>query len=931
MVRINSINGVNNYPINNKPLFKGSEVQTNPQIGQLPDIQPDYSVKTPISYIKTGEINFPYDTKAYCYKLSNGQKVIIVPQEGETVLRTYVNTGSMNEPDKLRGISHYIEHNLFNGSQGIENGDFFKQIDKMGASTNASTGFAETNYYISSNLLNESDLETKIKLHSSMLETPIFAVEKLEKEKGIVNSEINMITSDPENLAVNKMIKNLYGIKSTSTDMIGGTTDNITNLTREDVVNYFNNNYYPANMVTVITGDVKPDETMKLISKYFTSKKQSSGQRHIEKFNPIQKTVREDLISDKANASSIVVGFNGPTPDNTKDRIYTKALLYLLSASPTSRIDKKIKQYNAGSRADDEKISTNQRDGRLIMITSACSDENCEKVLKNIFNEIGNIANNPPSDDEMHIVKKKMLNNFSLLFENSFGTNNAIGTAILENNEDYLNNFEQIVKSMTAQDLVNTAKKYLDINKAAVTVVHPSSATAESIQQNYKKVSFTGAKKEAINMANVKEYNMPNNYRIATINSKTDNVKINFRISTDQTYNSRPSAELVLNKILDEGSISRNQQDFQTDLAKNGITSSICAGYDSISATITCNCDDLVKALKSLREVAENPRFTDSEFEHAKADIKDAILTSDKSAFDKLENEIYKGLPAGCSKEEILKDLETLKLDDVKKLYDYTMKNGKSGIAISAPFDKKPELNQQIFNTIGSFKSVLPYNPKVLQEVYKPVEQTKVLTDTDFKNQAEIVEAYKFQVNGNIKDRIALELLNTILGGNPSSRLFGDLREQQKLAYHVSSNLETYNNIGLLTLKIGTTTDNKETGEQSFENVQKAIEGFNKHIEKLKKENVSQEELNNAKLSLKNTLLNSNNTSYGRTVSLIQGLESPYGITRENQLYDEIDKITADDIYNTANYIFSGKPTYSILATEDTLNANKEFLASLPK
>ena len=931
MVRINSINGVNNYSINNKPAFKGIEVQTNPQIEQLPDIQPDYAVKTPISYIKTGEINFPYDTKAYCYKLSNGQKVIIVPQEGETVLRTYVNTGSMNEPDKLRGISHYIEHNLFNGSQGIENGGFFKQVDKMGASTNASTGFAETNYYISSNLLNDSDLETKIKLHSSMLETPIFALEKLEKEKDIVNSEINMITSDPENLAINKMIKNLYGIKSTSIDMIGGTTDNITNLTREDVVNYFNNNYYPANMVTVITGDVKPDETMKLISKYFTSKKQPQTQRHIEKFNPIQKTVREDLISDKANASTIVVGFNGPTSDNTKDRIYTKALLYLLSASPTSRIDKKIKPYNTGTRAEDEKISTNNKDSRLLMITSECSDENSEKVLKNIFNEIGNIANNPPTDDEMQIVKKRMINNFSLLFENSFGTNNTIGTSVLENNEDYLNNFEQIVKSMTAEDLVNTAKKYLDINKASVAVVHPSSANAESIQQNYKKVSFTGAKKEAINMADVKEYNMPNNYRIATINSRTDNVKINFRISTDETYNGSPSARLVLDKIFDEGSMLRNQEDFQTDLAKNGISSSIGTGYDSISAAVTCNSEDVIKALKNLQEVVENPRFTDSEFEHAKADIKEAILTSDKSAFDKLENEIYKGLPAGYSKEEILKDLETIKLDDVKALYDYTMKNGKSEIAISAPFDKKPELNQQIFNTVAGFKSVQPYNPKVLQEIYKPSEQTKVLTDTDFKNQAEIVEAYKFQVNENIKDRIALELLNTILGGNPSSRLFSDLREQQKLAYHVSSNLETYNNIGLLTLKIGTTTDNKETGEQSFNNVQKAITGFNKHIEKLKKEKVSQDELNNAKLSLKNTLLNSNNTPFGRTISLLQGLESPYGITRENQLYNEIDKITADDIYNTANYIFSGKPTYSIVATEDTLNANKEFLASLTK
>ena len=85
---------------------------------------------------------------------------------------------------------HYIEHNLFNGSRGLEQGDFFKQVDKMGASTNASTGFAETNYYISSNLINKDDLENKIKIHASMLETPLFAIDKLEKEKGIVNSEI---------------------------------------------------------------------------------------------------------------------------------------------------------------------------------------------------------------------------------------------------------------------------------------------------------------------------------------------------------------------------------------------------------------------------------------------------------------------------------------------------------------------------------------------------------------------------------------------------------------------------------------------------------------------------------------------------------------------------------------------------------------------
>ena len=933
MFRINSINGVNNYIKLQKPAFKGSENnQTNPQIKEVPNTQPDYTVKTPMSYTKTGEIEFPYDTKAYCYKLSNGQKVIVVPQEGETVLKTYVNTGSMNEPDKIRGISHYIEHNLFNGSKGLEQGEFFKKVDKMGASTNASTGFAETNYFISSNLLNDGDLENKIKLHASMLETPLFAVDKLEKEKGIVNSEINMITSDPENLAINKMLKNLYGIKTTSTDMIGGTTDNITNLTREDVVNYFNNNYYPANMVTVITGEVKPDETMRLISKYFSSNKKPAQPQNLEKFNPTQKTIREDIISDKAKASTIVVGFNGPASQDTKDRVYTKALSILLSSSPTSRIDKKLKQYNTTSWGDTEKISTNPKDGRALIFSSECADENSEKVLKTIFTEIGNIANNPPTDDEMQIIKKKMLQGFSSVFEDSACTNNSIGTSILENNENYLKEHENIVKSMTAEDLVNTAKKYLDLNKASVTVVHPSSATAETITQNHKDVSFTGAnKKEAINMSSVKEYNLNNNYRVVTTNSKTNNINGILKIYLDNPHLEKPSASFVLNKILSEGSMLRNQEKFETDMAKDGVSLSTGATEQTITSAIICDSDNFSKALDGVREVLDNPRFTQEEFEHAKAQIKENIETSEKSAFDKLDCELYKNLPDGVSKEEILNDLKTLTIDDVKRLYNSILQNGQANIVVSAPFDKKPELNNTLFNNLNKFKTAKEFTVTPLSDVYIPTEKTKVLTDSDYKNQAEIVEAFKYRVNQNIKDETAIALLNIILGGNPSSRLFSDLREKEKLAYHVRSNYETYKNIGVFSLKIKTTTDNKETGEQSFDNVQKSIDGFNRHIEKIKTEKVTNEELENAKLSLKNSVLNSNHNPEDKTINLLCGLKSPYGISRENQLFDEIDKITVDDIYNTANYIFAGKPTYSIVATEDTLKANKEYFNNLEK
>ncbi len=932
MVRIDSINSVNNFQAR-KMSFKGNNnTQTNPQVTKLPDATVDFKVKTPLTYSKTGEINFPYDTKAQCYKLSNGQKVIIVPQEGETVLRTYVNTGSMNEPDNLRGISHYIEHNLFNGSEGLEEGDFFKQVDKMGASTNASTGFAETNYYISSNLLNETDLENKIKLHASMLESPLFAVEKLEKEKGIVNSEINMITSNPQNLAVNKMLKNLYDIKSTSTDMIGGTCDNITNLKREDVVNYYNNNYYPANMVTVITGDVKPEETIKLISKYFTSQKQPVQNRHFEKLIPIQKSVREDIISDKATASSVIIGFNGPKSNDTKDRIYSEALFTLLSTSPSARINNKIKSLNSISYAETEKISSNPNDGRVLMFMAEASEENSEKVLKAIFNEIGNIENNPPTEKEMKIIKKMMLQNFSSVFENSFTTNDSIGTSILENNKDYLNNFEQIVNSMTAEDLVKTAKKYLDVNKSSITVVHPAGITADNINQNHKNASsltFTGAKKFAVNPESVKEYKTANNYRLVMTNSKTDNVEISFNMSIPNDLIVKPSAAIVLTELLNEGTFNKSQEEFDSDLAQEGIVKAFSATEHAIGCEMSGDSSVISKSLSSLKEVIDNPRLTPEEFENVKLRVKDNILASEKSAYDKLNSELYKGLPQGFSKEQILKDLDTLSLDDVKFLHQYITSQAKSVIVISAPFDKKPELKRNVFDEVSKFRQVKEFEVYQPQTVFTPVEKTKVLTNTDFKNQAEIIQAYKFKVNKNLKDTVTINLLNTILGGNPSSRLFMDLREKEKLAYRVKSGYTTFDDIGVLNLKIGTTTENKETGEQSFDNLQKSILGFNRHVQKMRTEKVSEEELNNAKLALKNEILNVNHNSADRNIGLLQGANSPYGAFRDNQILEEIDKITVDDIYNAANYIFSGKPTYSIVATENTLNANKEFLNKL--
>lgn len=934
MLRINSINLTPNNQIKyvTTPAFcaEPNEVQKPSVKNAAP--APDFNVKKPMAYSKLYEVELPFDLKAHYYKLANGQKVVIVPKEGATVLKTYVNTGSMNETDDIRGISHYLEHNFFNGSEGLEKGEFFKTVDKMGAYTNAATGMAETNYFIKSNLLKDTDFEEQMRIHASMLQTPKFALEMLEKEKGIVNSEINMITSDPVNIGLNKMLKNLYNIKTNSVDLIGGTTDNINKITRDDVVNYFNQNYYPANMTTVITGDVKPEEAIELVSKYFTSDKQPPKERHFEELKPIDKPIREDIISDKAKGTTLLVGFNGPESNNIEDKIKITALNMILSNLSSSRLEHKLKDLNTSIFIEDEKISSQKGSPRAMIAGGQTTEENSEKVLKMLYQEIENIKVNPPTDEEMGIAKKQLSKLFSSIFETSAGANSIIGEVLLDSGFDEITRFEKIVDGLTSQDLAETAKKYYDLNKASITVVHPATADEEKIKHNHdaaKNISF-GSAKTVLNEEDIKSYVLPNNMQVVTNNIKTNqsNLVAEFYIPQHDKLSKNLGASLILDYMLNQGSAGKDKQTFAREFEKNGISGNFSASLRTIGANMEFASEDTAKALDLMKEVIENPRFTIEEFKHAKAFVTDAIMISNKSATDKLNEELFRDEPTGMNKEQVLQSIDEATFDDVKELYKQIMTNAQASIVMSAPFEKKSKLQNTLFEKMNTFDNFQKFNMS-LRNNFKPIEKTKVLTDDDATNQAKIIEAFTYKYSGNMQDALTLKLMNTILGDGATSRLFQDLREQRKLAYSVRSSLDHVGNTGMVKLSIGTTTENVDTGEISYDNVQKAIDGFNENVERMKNEKVSEEELESAKLSLKNDMLNAAEHPIGRSELLNDGLYSFYGLTNINQKFAMIDKITADDIQNVAKNVFGGKPVYSILATQNTLDNNKEYFKSL--
>ncbi len=901
----------------------------------MPAVTPDYNVVMPVGYTKIGVEKLSNGQEIHCYKLNNGQRVYIAPKESAmTTLNTYVNTGSMNEKDSERGISHFCEHMAFNGTNGTDNymklgiGDVFRKVNKMGGRTNASTGFAETNYTISIPQFNKEDFETIVKMQSSMMNNLEMSDEMVEKEHGPVTSEINMYADMPDTIVQNAAIKNLYNIQTTSDDVVAGTVENILNVDKEKVMAYFKNNYYPANMSTVVTGDVNPDEAIEIIAKNFRGQNPTSPDRRFETLKPIEKTVRKDIISNKAVGTTGVVCFNGPAFNNRKDSVAVSVLNEYLYNKENSKTDMQLKDYNISVHAMNDKFSANPNDGRLLTIMYNSTEENSEIALRNIFTNLANFK--APTPKEMENLKTEIKMRNEKANEDMERLNYEIGACVSTGNIENLTKEMDILDSLTPQDLVDVAHKYFDINKASVAVIHPESSNVQDMTANHAKaqnVSFTGVhtqnKKQPVKVEDVNQYKLNNNLEVAMLESKNDISNYSVCLGTNVPPNTKPGVISFLSKMLSNK--TSHYKDFMED---NTLRVSVDSTENSLIFDAEVPSKNLNASLNLMKELLMNPDFSEQNFEQAKQEIKSALSITQPNAIDNSLNEVFPDSPRGYTNKDVLDNIDKIQLGDVIGLYTYIKDSSSAICSASLPTGKYPEAKNVFDNQLGALPMFKPLNVRTFND-FKPIERTKVVRDAANTAQAEIVETFKFYNDHSPKSKVTNFLVNSILSSGDETGLFNNLREKQKLAYSVYSFCEPSKySASTLTCCILTTTDAPDY--KSYDNVQKSIDGFNNQIGKMVNGEFTDEELETAKTNLKRILLEQNDLQEDKVLNMADSLlTSKTGISEYNEMYDIIDTITKDDIVNGAKHIFSEKPIYSIRASQDTLDSNREYLDRL--
>jgi len=888
----------------------------------------------PEGYKKIGKIETPFLKGGHVYELNNGQKVIIIPKPGPTTINTYVKVGSMNEPDEIGGISHYIEHSLFNGSKKLKPNQFIEELSQLGADYNAFTSYDKTGYYVSTSSTDKQTLEKIIEMHAEMLQHPTFTPEMIEKEKHIVISEIKRAKDNPYNKAFEKLINNLFSIDSSlESGMTLGSSKNIENLTSEKVFDYHNKWYTPDNMTTVIVGDVNPHQAIKLASKYFDkpAKQAADDNKFYRKLEPTQKSIREDLTNPQLNATCVAMAFAGPQNNDLKESAASHALITLLSGYRGTKLNKALKPLNTEPYVDVITISPKLNDPQMILIHTMFKPGEEEKGIEIIKSHIQNVAENPPSEKEMDIIKNKLIDNINRTSEFSDKITNLVGEAQVQHGSlsHYTGSLETI-NSLTPQDVQNAAMKYLNMDKVSIVVVHPETAPVKEAEKS-NVVSFTGRIKNN-SIGSITEHDLSNNVHLA-LNDNPDAIRTSAVITfaVDNLPDAKPGVVAFLESMMAKGTKKHSEDKLNDILDVNCLNMAPSIGNGSISVEIDCMDKKMPLALDVAKEILLQPSFTEKNFTSAKEEITLGLLSQQKNATNRATETLFSDHPWKNSERKILENIDQVTLADVKDFYNQIMAKSKVKAVVTGQLSKDSgEFKNQI---IKSLEKDIPKVQKygfVDNEKSAPLDCNKVIIEADDRNQAHIVQMFKIKETGDIKDIAALRTLNTILGGGMSSRLFMDLREKQGLAYEVGSGYKTNHKMGRFVLAIKTTTRDEENGQvvPKYENLQKSLDGFKKHINLLINEKVPEQELNKAKKYLKDDFGAKTEASSQKTGVVNSGFNSKYGADYAKKYLKAVDETTPEDIQRVARLYLTKPSVISVVASQDTLDNSKDYLKS---
>lgn len=406
--------------------------------------------------------------------LKNGLKILVKEDRRAPVMvsQIWYKVGASYEHDGITGLSHVLEHMMFQGTDNLEPGEFSKIIAENGGRENAFTGADYTAYF---QTMEASRLEVSIRLEAERMQNLKLQEKEFVKELQVVMEERRMRTEDKPHGQTYEYFKALAYTSSPYRNPIIGWMQDLNDMKLDDLAAWYKQWYSPNNATLVIVGDVQFEEAFKLAERYFGSIPAANFKQVKKRIEVPQVGVRRSIVKQKAKVPYLLMGYKVPVLNSVKDDADVYALEVLsgiLSGGSSARLPSNLIRGTQVASSASAGYDMSARLPTLFLFDgSPVKEKNVQQLEDALLEQVAQLQTDLVEQKELDRIKAQVI--ASSVYEKDSNFYQGMQLGMLETvgvgwqkSDEYVDK----VKGVTAEQIRAVAQQYLIEDH--LTVVH---------------------------------------------------------------------------------------------------------------------------------------------------------------------------------------------------------------------------------------------------------------------------------------------------------------------------------------------------------------------------------------------------------------------------------------------------------------------------
>ncbi len=749
----------------------------------------------PARAAETARIDIPFQK----FVLDNGLTLIVHEDHKAPIVafNVWYHVGSKNEKPGRTGFAHLFEHLMFNGSENY-NDDYFKPMQKIGATDlNGTTNEDRTNYFEN---VPTSAFDMVLWMESDRMGHLKGAISqaKLDEQRGVVQNEVRQYLNEPFGVTEDLIVKGTYPPGHPYSWSVGGSLEDLGNAKLEDVHQWFATYYGPNNAVVAVAGDIDAKTALEKVKRYFGDIPPSPPISRNSAWVAKRTGSHRETVQDRISQPRIykiwnVPGWGTVCIDNLD------LASSILADGKTSRLYKRLVYDDQIATRVSAYVTPREIGGLFTIEADAKPGVALSAVEKAVDEELAKFLADGPTDKELERVKTQFTARFVRGIERigGFGGKSDIlaRSQVYGGSPDaYKTSLEHMDKA-TAAAVKETSVRWLSDGVYVLEVTPYPQLAAGASDVDRKTMPAVGTP-PGVTFPAIQRATLPNGLKIMlaerhSIPVVSFNLMLDAGSAADQF--AVPGTASLAMSMIDEGTAKRTALEISGQLDSLGAELRAASNLDTSLVGLNTLKDKLDATLDIYADVILNPAFPEADFRRLQkiqiariAREKDSPFTMVLRVFPKLiygPGHAYGNPFTGSGTEAAVNKLTR---EDLVKFHKTWFKPNNATLIVVGD-TTLAEIRPKIEKLFKDWKGgkVPEKNIAAVPPAAKP---TVYIMDKPGAPQSMVVGGHTAPPSGD-PDAIAIDTMNTILGGDFVSRINMNIRENKHWSYGAQSAL----------------------------------------------------------------------------------------------------------------------------------------------